>query len=82
MPGYPTRKLLFGGPETLTNAAIMPGAHNFTRTLRAVCAKLMAVFDRASGMAVDVRAYGVEETESQGAQRCRVVDVEDLVVTE
>lgn len=22
MPGYPTRKLLFGGPETLTKAAI------------------------------------------------------------
>jgi hypothetical protein len=22
MPGYPTKKLLFGGPETLTNAAI------------------------------------------------------------
>ena len=28
MPGYPTRKLLFGGPETLTNAAIVPRAHS------------------------------------------------------
>lgn len=23
MPGYPTRKLLFGGPETRTNAAMV-----------------------------------------------------------
>ena len=27
MPGYPTRKLLFGGPETLTNAVILSRAH-------------------------------------------------------
>jgi len=27
IPGYPTRKLLFGGPETLTKAAILSRAH-------------------------------------------------------
>lgn len=27
MPGYPTRKLLFGGPETRTKAAILSRAH-------------------------------------------------------
>ena len=40
MPGYPTRKLLFGGPDTLTKAAIFkikPLVHSCA--LEAVCAK-------------------------------------------
>lgn len=31
MPGYPTRKLLFGGPETLTKAVILSSTYKHHR---------------------------------------------------
>lgn len=38
MPGYPTRKLLFGGPETRTKAVVMLGARSSSvEALLAAC---------------------------------------------
>jgi hypothetical protein len=44
IPGYPTRKLLFGGPETLTKAAMIwriSGLGSLHVPFQAVCAKMV-----------------------------------------
>jgi hypothetical protein len=71
MPGYPTRKLLFGGPETLTKAAIVPRAHfGPPRSLR----QDDSVVDRQSGMIVTWGSYGVC-WRCENAQRVRGIVV-------
>ena len=77
MPGYPTRKLLFGGPETLTNAAIVPGAHfGPPRSLR----QDDSVVDRQRSMIATWGSYGVC-WKCKNALRARGVEFEELVVT-
>lgn len=49
IPGYPTRKLLFGGPETLTNAAMVSQA---LAGASAQCAEVVLCYDGFCGVRI------------------------------
>jgi len=60
IPGYPTRKLLFGGPETLTKAAMLPSSGRWWRggPIVVVAGAGRSCMSSSAGLAASARAWG------------------------